>query len=242
MRDNGHMAHAPRTVLVVEDERAIREAVAYALGAEGFAVLEAGTGEDGLRLVREESPDLVILDLMLPGLGGVAVCRALRERSTVPVIMLTARDAELDRIVGLEAGADDYVTKPFSMAELVSRVRALLRRVELDREGLAARRRVAGIEIDLLAHRVTVDGAAVHLTPTEYRLLELLSANVGRVLTRVQVMEHLWESAYVGDERACDVHIAALRRKIEADPASPRRIVTVRGVGYRLAELDEAPG
>jgi two-component system response regulator RegX3 len=173
---------------------------------------------------------------MMPRLSGMEVCRTLRAESDVPIIMLTARDAEVDRVLGLELGADDYVTKPFSIAELVSRVRALIRRRELDRRGGGpAYREVAGIRIDFSRHAVTVDGQAVRLTPSEFRLLTLLAEEPGRVFSRRQIMEHLWESTYVGDARAADVHVSNLRRKLERDPAHPERIITVREVGYKLA-------
>jgi two-component system response regulator RegX3 len=171
---------------------------------------------------------------MLPDASGMDICRTLRAESAVPILLLTARDSEVDRVLGLELGADDYVTKPFSLAELVSRVRALLRRRELDQGAKVALRQVGGIRIDLGRHLVEVDGRPVHLTPSEFRVLTLLADQPERVFARRQIMEHLWQSPYVGDERASDVHISNLRRKIERDPAHPERIVTVRGVGYKL--------
>jgi DNA-binding response OmpR family regulator len=176
-----------------------------------------------------------VLDVMLPGMSGMDVCRTLRAESAVPILMLTARDGEVDRVLGLELGADDYVTKPFSTAELVSRVRAILRRRELDRESQAGSElHVGGIVVDLARHVVTVDGRATSLTPSEFRLLLLLAEEPERVFTRQQIMEHLWQTPFVGDTRACDAHISTLRRKIERDPTHPRRIVTVREVGYKL--------
>ena len=222
-------------ILIIEDEPAIARAVSYTLAREGFAVATAADGEEGLRQALAEPYDLVLLDLMLPGLSGAEVCRRIRRESDVPVLMLTARNTEVDRVTGLEIGADDYVTKPFSMAELVSRVRAILRRRELDRAGAgSAVRRVGSLKLDPMRHQVTVDGEAVHLTPSEFRILALLAERPERVFTRREIMQHLWESAYVGDERACESHISSVRRKIESDPARPQRLVTVRGVGYTL--------
>jgi two-component system, OmpR family, response regulator RegX3 len=225
-------------ILVVEDEPAIRESVGYALEQEGFDVTGVADGQEALDALAAGAFDVVILDLMLPRLSGLEVCRRLRGQSPVGVIMLTARDAELDTVLGLEIGADDYVTKPFSMAELVSRVRALIRRRELDREEAGEARRQAGtLELDLARRVVMVEGAAVQLTPSEFMLLELLTREPDRVFTRRQIMEHLWNSTYVGDQRACDTHISNLRSKIERDPARPQRLVTVRGVGYRLVPM-----
>jgi two-component system response regulator RegX3 len=223
-------------ILVVDDEPAIVDAVTYGLRREGFEVHALGDGPAALEAARSSSYDVVVLDLMLPGLSGLDVCRTLRAESDVPIMMLTARDAEVDRVLGLELGADDYVTKPFSVAELVSRVRAILRRRELDRtsaEGAVVR--VAGLELDYVRHRVRVDGREVELTPSELSLLSLLAGAPDRVFTRRQIMQHLWESSFVGDERACDVHVSNLRRKIERDPARPERLLTVRSVGYKLA-------
>jgi DNA-binding response OmpR family regulator len=225
---------SPR-VLLVDDEPDIVEPVRYALEQEGFDVISLADGAAALDAARTEPFDVVVLDVMLPGMSGMDVCRALRAESAVPILMLTARDGEVDRVLGLELGADDYVTKPFSTTELISRVRAILRRRELDREsGLGSELRVGGIVIDLVRHVVSVDGQATSLTPSEFRLLLLLAEEPERVFTRQQIMEHLWQTPYVGDTRACDAHISTLRRKIERDPAHPRRIVTVREVGYKL--------
>jgi two-component system response regulator RegX3 len=224
-------------ILVVDDEVAIADAVAYSLRSEGHDVEIALDGEAALNEAEEGGFDVVVLDLMLPKLSGVEVCRRLRAESAVPILMLTARDAEVDRVLGLEAGADDYVTKPFSMAELVSRVRAILRRRELDRIEQPMLRRVGGVELDLARHQVHVDGAPVRLTPSEFQLLALLSERPEQVLSRRQIMQTLWQSTYVGDQRACDMHVSNLRRKIEPDPAKPQRLVTVRGVGYKLVEV-----
>jgi two-component system, OmpR family, response regulator RegX3 len=221
-------------ILLVDDEPAIRDAVSYALASEGFRPEAVESGEQALERVRADEFDLLVLDLMLPGVSGTDVCRALRAESEVPIIMLTARDAEVDRVIGLEIGADDYVTKPFSMAELMSRIRALLRRRELDRGSVAAVRHVGDLRIDLLRHEVRIGDRPVLLTPSEFRLLALLAEAPERVFPRREIMEHLWESQYVGDQRACDVHVSNLRRKIERDPSQPDRLLTVRGIGYKL--------
>ncbi len=223
-------------ILVVDDEPALVHAVTYALRREGYEVESATSGQDGLDRALSNRFDLIVLDLMLPALSGLEVCRRLREESTVPVIMLTARDAEADVVVGLEAGADDYVTKPFSTAELVGRVRALLRRREFDRRDSKhpVLQQIGGLRIDLARYELAVDGEKVALTPSEFKLLLLLAESPERVFTRRQIMEHLWDSSFVGDEHACDVHISNLRRKIERDPAHPDRLVTVRGFGYKL--------
>jgi two-component system response regulator RegX3 len=225
-------------ILVVDDEPAISDAVAYALEGEGYEVESRSDGEAALEAALSESFDLVILDLLLPKLSGTEVCRRLRSESDIPILMLTAKDAEVDRVLGLEAGADDYVTKPFSIAELVSRVRAILRRRELDRAGRGfAFKRVGSLTLDLARHNVTLDGRDVQLTPSEFRLLALLAEEPERVYSRREIMQHLWESTYVGDERACDIHISNLRRKLEGEPEKPQRILTVRGVGYRLVPV-----
>jgi two-component system response regulator RegX3 len=222
-------------VAVVDDEPAIRDAVSYALRSDGFEVDPFESGEDVLRAVDgDPAPDLIVLDLMLPGLSGTEVCRRVRATSPVPIIVLTARDAEVDRVMGLEAGADDYVTKPFSMAELVSRVRANLRRRELDRTAHTPVQRVGDLALDLARHTVTVGDRPVRLTPSEFKVLALLAEQPGRVYTRREIMQHLWDSEYVGDQRACDIHVSNIRRKIEIDATQPARLVTVRGVGYRL--------
>ncbi len=223
-----------KRILVVDDEPGIVDLVSYGLRREGYDVASVGEGERALEQARESRFDLVVLDVMLPGMSGMDVCRTLRAESDIPILMLTARDAEVDTVVGLEVGADDYVTKPFSMAELVSRVRAILRRRELDRaaSGDTVVREAGGIRVDLARHEVSVDGQPVALTPSEYRLLTLLMNEPQRVFTRRQIMQHLWDSAWVADERTCDAHVSNLRRKL--GPAA-ERIATVRGVGYKLA-------
>jgi two-component system response regulator RegX3 len=224
-------------VLIVDDEPAIRDALEYALRNEGFHVDSADDGQTGLRAALETAYDVVILDLMLPGMSGTEVCRRLRAESAVPIIMLTAKGAELDRVLGLEIGADDYVTKPFSMAELVGRIRAIIRRRELDRSGAASVMRVGGLELDPIRHEAKIEGEPRRLTPSEFKLLQLLAQEPERVFSRREIMQHLWDSTYVGDQRACDIHISNLRQKIELDPANPMRVLTVRGVGYKLAAV-----
>ncbi len=225
-------------ILLVDDEQDILDPVSYSLRQQGFDVECARDGEAALELARSGRFDLLICDVMLPGMLGIDVCRILRAESSLPIILVTARDAETDRVLGLELGADDYVTKPFSSAELVSRVRALLRRRELDlADSGEATAVVGGIRIDLLRHEVEVDGKPTALTPSEFKLLALLVEQPDRVFSRQQIMEHLWESTYVGDARACDVHISNLRRKLERDPARPTRIVTVREFGYKLVAV-----
>ena len=223
-------------VLLADDEPDIVAPVGYALRAEGFDVDTVEDGEQALAAALDGGYDVLVLDVMMPKLSGTEVCRRVRERSIVPIIMLTAKDAEVDRVLGLELGADDYVTKPFSTRELASRIRAVLRRVDLERSerGPKTVLRVGGLTVDLAAHTVSVDGRPVRLTPSEFKVLALLAREPDRVLSRWQIMEHLWEAAYVGTARAADVHVANLRRKIEDDPANPRRLVTVREAGYKL--------
>ena len=222
-------------ILLVDDDPGVLDVVAFMLRREGFNVDEERDGNDALERARTTAYDIVILDVMLPGISGTDVCRALRAESDVPIVMLTARDAEIDRVLGLELGADDYVTKPFSTAELLSRVRAILRRRELDRaNGGAPVRRLGGLHIDLGRHEVLVDGERVHLTLSEFKVLSLLAEQPDNVVSRRELMQHLWASEHVGDEHACEVHISNLRRKIERDPSNPQRLVTVRGFGYKL--------
>ena len=224
-------------ILVVEDERAIAEALEYALESEGFEVDAIGDGDAALEAARQHDYDLVVLDLMLPGVPGGEVCRRLRDESPIPILMVTAKDTEADRVLGLEIGADDYVTKPFSMPELMARVRALLRRRDLDRRGEDVRLSAGNLHLDLVKHEATVDGKAVPLTTFELKLLALLATEPGRVFSRREIMRHLWDSDYVGDERSCDLHVSNIRRKLERDPAEPERLVTVRGAGYKLESV-----
>jgi len=222
-------------ILVADDDPGVLDVVAFMLRREGFAVDEEKDGTAALEAARARPYDIVILDVMLPGVSGTEVCRELRAESDVPILMLTARDAESDRVLGLELGADDYVTKPFSSAELLSRVRAILRRRELDRvQGASTLRKLGGLHIDLGRHEVLVDGDRVHLTLSEFKVLSLLAEQPDNVVSRRELMQHLWASEHVGDEHACEVHISNLRRKIERDPSQPVRLVTVRGLGYKL--------
>jgi DNA-binding response OmpR family regulator len=219
----------------VDDDPGVLEVVSYSLRGEGFEVETVSDGATALDRAMEEPYDLVILDLMLPSMSGTEVCRQLRgERRRMPILMLTAKDAELDRVLGLELGADDYVTKPFSQAELMSRVRALFRRRDYERESTDVIRQIGGLRLDFARHEVFVDGKQVKLTASEFKVLTLLASEPERVFSRRQVMEYLWESSYVGDEHAADVHISNLRRKIERDSSHPERIVTVRSFGYKL--------
>jgi DNA-binding response OmpR family regulator len=225
---------SPR-ILLADDEPDIVTPVSYALRADGFDVDSVTDGEQALEAARTGDYDLVILDVMMPKLQGTDVCRRLRAESIVPIIMLTAKDAEIDRVLGLELGADDYVTKPFSVRELSSRIRAVLRRRDLERGASTESILHAGdITVDLASHRVSVAGQDVRLTPSEFKVLALLVREPNRVFSRWQIMEHLWEATYVGTARAADVHVSNLRRKIEERPQKPRRIVTVREAGYKL--------
>ena len=222
-------------ILVVEDEESFRDALSYMLGREGFDVTLAESGPAALDAFDSTGADLVLLDLMLPGLSGIEVCRAIRSRSSVPVIMLTAKDSEIDKVVGLELGADDYVTKPYSARELVARIRAVLRRRgEPEEPAGPATLRGGPVMLDAERHEVTVNGAYVPLPLKEFELLELLMRNARRVLTRGQLIDRVWGADYVGDTKTLDVHVKRLRSKLEPDPAEPRHIVTVRGVGYRF--------
>jgi len=220
-------------ILLVEDEDGIADAVSYTLGVEGYEVDRVGDGDAALE-APVDNYDVIVLDIMLPKLSGIEVCRRIREHSVVPILMLTARTGEVDRVLGLEAGADDYVVKPFSMPELVSRVRAILRRRHLDSVAAATTREVGELRLDLLQQTLTLEGRQVDVTPAEFRLLALLAREPERAFSRREIVEHLWRSTYVGNKRTTDVHVKNLRRKIERDPARPERLVTVRGVGYML--------
>ena len=223
-----------RTVLIVDDEENLTEAIKYNLEQEGFQVSTAADGERGLAMAREFDPDLIILDIMLPSVDGLEVCRTLRRRSDVPILMLTAKAEEIDRVVGLELGADDYVVKPFSMRELVARAKAMLRRTPA-RHSESAQVLVDGdLELNLTSHEVTLRDVSLELKPREFDLLALLMQNRSRIYTRNQILDQVWGYDFVGDMRTVDVHVRWLREKIEDDPGSPKRIVTVRGVGYRF--------
>jgi len=221
-------------ILVVEDEESFSDPLSYLLRKEGYEVAVAETGPAALEDFDRAGADLVLLDLMLPGLTGTEVCRALRHRSSVPVIMLTAKDSEIDKVVGLELGADDYVTKPYSSRELLARIKAVLRRGQEPDDLLPPTLESGPVRMDVERHIVTVDGAHVALPLKEFELLEMLLRNPGRVLTRMQLIDRVWGSDYVGDTKTLDVHVKRLRSKVEPDPASPQFIVTVRGLGYKF--------
>jgi DNA-binding response OmpR family regulator len=237
------MADEKSKILVVEDERTLIETLEYSLRRQGYDVFTAMDGRAALEAARKHTPDLVILDIMLPGLDGFEICRILRQETSVPILMLTARTEEIDKIVGLEVGADDYLTKPFSMRELVARVKALLRRVRLDREEQAATPQPDVVTekmvfdklvIDLSRRELTYDGQVFHLKPKEFDLLTFLARNRGIVLSRDLILERVWGWEYDGGSRTVDVHVRWLREKIERNPSSPTRIVTVRSIGYRF--------
>jgi two-component system response regulator RegX3 len=221
-------------ILVVEDEESLSDPLSYLLEREGFEVAVAADGHAALDEFDRGGADLVLLDLMLPGLPGMEVCRALRARSSVPVIMLTAKDSEIDKVVGLEIGADDYVTKPYSSRELVARIRAVLRRKGEPDELLPSTIEAGPVRMDVERHVVTVRGEHTSMPLKEFELLEMLLRNAGRVLTRGQLIDRVWGSDYVGDTKTLDVHVKRLRSKIEVDPKEPRHLVTVRGLGYKL--------
>jgi two-component system response regulator RegX3 len=222
-------------ILIVEDEASFSEALAFLLGKEGFVVDTASTGTEALEKFSRNEFDLILLDLMIPEISGIEVCRTIRTQSQVPIIMLTAKDTEIDKVVGLELGADDYVTKPYSRSELVARIRAVLRRgngaVSEAETGVLS---VANIRMDIDRHQVSVEGKPIALPLKEFELLEFLMRNAGRVLTRNQLIDRVWGSDYVGDTKTLDVHIKRLRAKVEKDPANPTLIQTVRGLGYKI--------
>ncbi len=230
-------------ILVVEDETTLQETLVYNLQRQGYEATAVGDGRSALEAARKSKPDLVLLDIMLPGIDGFEVCRILRQEMTTPVLMLTARDDEIDRVVGLEVGADDYMTKPFSMRELLARVKAMLRRVRLLREEYGANPTEAlvsqklifeNLVIDPGRHEVSVNALIIPVKPKEYDLLLFFAQHVGQVLSREFILERVWGWDYVGDSRTVDVHVRWLREKVESEPAKPKRIVTVRGAGYRF--------
>ncbi len=230
---------AKTTVLIVDDDRKLIELVQVYLEKDGYHVLTAKDGREALRLARSQQPDLIILDWLLPGMSGLEVCRAVRVDSNVPILMLTAMASEEDKLIGLDLGADDYLTKPFSPRELLARIRALLRRANETERGLS-RAQVGSLTVDPLRHRVSVHGESVNLTPTEFKLLATLMQQPGRVFSRWQLMDQLFGSTYDGLERSVDVHIMNLRRKIETDPSHPQFVLTAYGVGYKLSEQADA--
>ncbi len=223
-------------ILIVEDEASFSEALAFLLGKEGFDVSVAEDGQQAVDKFNKEGADLILLDLMIPIISGIEVCRIIRTTSQVPIIMLTAKDAEIDKVVGLELGADDYVTKPYSSRELIARIKAVLRRGIIDEalDGENGIHVVAGIKLDIGKHQVTINGEVVALPLKEFELLEFLMRNAGRVLTRSQLIDRVWGGDYYGDTKTLDVHIKRLRSQIEADPANPLLIQTIRGLGYKL--------
>ena len=231
-------------ILVVDDEISLQETLAYNLRKQGYEVHTTGDGEKALELAREINPNMIILDVMLPGLDGFEICRILRQEMNTPVLMLTARDDEIDRVVGLEVGADDYLAKPFSMRELIARVKAMLRRVrlireEIDQSGEARPTKSEVLEfdnlrIDMTRREITVNDAVTPFKPKEYELLTFFAKHQGQVLSREFILERVWGWDFIGDSRTVDVHVRWLREKIEKDPANPRRIITVRGAGYRF--------
>ena len=222
-------------ILVVEDEESLSEAIAFLLSKEGFEVEIAANGPSAIEKFDLHGADLILLDLMLPGLSGTEVCRQIRTKSAIPIIMLTAKDSEIDKVVGLELGADDYVTKPYSSRELIARIRAVLRRGEMSDSNVEVGVLTVGpVRLDIDRHIITVNGLPISLPLKEFELLEFLMRNAGRVLTRIQLIDRVWGSDYVGDTKTLDVHIKRLRAKIEKDPANPEFIQTVRGMGYKM--------
>ena len=233
------MSRPKRTILLVEDERSIREPLAEALRSEGFETSVAGTAAEALELAGQ-APDLILLDVMLPDGSGFEVCRELRASSRVPIIMLTARGEEADRVVGLELGADDYVVKPFSAREVVARIRAVLRRTAAPEAGGDGPLEIGGLRLDPARHEVTRDGASLELSRKEFELLHLLMRNAGSVVTRDRLIDEVWDPNWFGSTKTLDVHVSGIRRKLGDDPAHPRYLHTVRGVGFRFSGPDEA--
>lgn len=227
-------------ILVVEDDRTLQETLQYNLNHQGYQVITAADGATAVEMSKKENPDLILLDIMLPGMDGFEVCRILRKEQTIPILMLTARDDEIDRVVGLEMGADDYLTKPFSMRELIARVKALLRRAHIIQESLQTQTaqkmeyRFANLVIDQERREVKLADTILELKPKEYDLLLYFAENKGHVLSREKILEQVWGWDYFGDSRTVDVHVRWLREKIEIDPANPQRIITVRSAGYRF--------
>lgn len=230
-----------KRILIIDDEPMIVESVGYNLKKEGYEVVSAGNGEDGLKLAESKEIDLILLDLMLPGLNGLEICRSIRRDSNIPIIMLTAKEAEIDRVLGFELGADDYVTKPFSMRELMARVRSVLKRANPGTTVSPEQSKsvkTGELIIDLLGHEVTVKGQIINLAGKEYDLLRILANHPGQVLSREQLLNLVWGNDFYGDTRTVDVHIRWLREKIEDDPANPQYILTVRGIGYKFRKQE----
>ncbi|PKM83968.1 MAG: DNA-binding response regulator [Firmicutes bacterium HGW-Firmicutes-13] len=225
-----------KKVLVVDDEKTLVKALTFNLEKEGYEVVTAYDGEEALKQVESDNPDLVILDLMLPGLDGFEVCRRVRKNLDIPIIMLTAKGDDIDKILGLELGADDYITKPFNPRELIARVKAILRRTDSQSSSIKNLIKVQDLQIDLYQHKVRVKGNEIDLTSKEFALLNLLATNPGRVYSREQLLEQIWGYNYYGDARTVDVHIRHLREKLETDPSNPRYIITVWGTGYKFRE------
>lgn len=221
-------------ILIVEDEESLSDPLSYLLSKEGFAVEVAANGLDALDEFERNGADLILLDLMLPGMSGTEVCRQIRATNNVPIIMLTAKDSEIDKVVGLELGADDYVTKPYSSRELVARVRAVLRRRQEPEELVSSTVEAGPVRMDVERHTVSVDGQSLSLPLKEFELLEMMLRNAGRVLTRAQLIDRVWGTDYVGDTKTLDVHIKRLRSKLEPNPSKPQYIITVRGLGYKF--------
>jgi DNA-binding response OmpR family regulator len=228
-----------KKILIVEDDRNLLDTLVYNVKKEGYDVVTSINGEEAVESARKENPDLIILDIMLPKLNGLEVCRILRKEMTVPILMLTARNEEVDKIIGLEVGADDYMTKPFSMRELIARIRAILRRADMtvaQPDSVEKTIKIGTLEVDTERHRITVSGKELELSPKEYDLLVFLAVNKGFVFTREQLLEKVWGYDFAGDTRTIDVHIRWLRQKIESNPSKPETLITVRGAGYKLAE------
>jgi DNA-binding response OmpR family regulator len=226
-----------KQILIIDDEPMIVESVSYNLKQEGYEVLTALDGDTGLQLAQTKDIDLILLDLMLPGINGLEICRQIRQQSSIPIIMLTAKEGEIDRVLGLELGADDYVTKPFSMRELLARIKSVLKRTILVGPGMAEPAKfikTGNLQIDLLGHEVTVKEQVINLSSKEYELLRIMASHPGQVLSREQLLNLVWGNDFYGDSRTVDVHIRWLREKIEADPGEPEYILTVRGVGYKF--------
>jgi DNA-binding response OmpR family regulator len=228
-----------KKILVIDDEPLITESLEYSLKQEGFQVVVAHDGHQALEVAREEAPDLIVLDIMLPGMDGWETCRRLRQESTVPIIMLTARGQEIDRVLGLEMGADDYLAKPFSFRELLARIRAVFRRMAFEETAETPQIQIGDVHLDVAAHKVYKKKQELTLTKMEYDLLHVLMSHAGRVVSRADLLDQVWGVEWLGDTRTLDVHIRWVREKVEEDPSQPRYVQTVRGVGYRFATPED---